>query len=504
MYVIGIDVGTTGAKVVLVDAAGKTIGETTRKYETVQPQSSWFEQDPEDWWIATRDGISEVVARFLDGRSEGITSIGLTGQYHGLVALTEDGSVIRPCILWNDQRTGPQYQSIIDTIGQDGMRRVVASIGGLYSTLCKLLWVRDNEPENYEKIRHVLLPKDYVRFRLTGEFATDVSDASGTAILDVRAREWSEEMCENFGIDTGILPRVYESHEITGTVRSDVAGSLGLPSDVTVVAGAGDQACAALGNGIFDEGVVGLSLGTSGVLYAATNEPRTDPNGRLDAFCHAVPGRWALLGVTNAAAASLAWLVNSFIPANSLSEEEMYRLYGAAAETVPPGSEGLLFLPYLAGERHPHRDPEARGAFFGLNARHEFKHAYRAVMEGVAFSFRDCIEVMRNLGVHDSDMRGTGGGLRSRLWSSIQANVIGRPIKTRPGSDTGAAYGAAMLALVGAGTCRDIYEAGDLTGDFRETASLVPENVNVYDALYQIYKQLYPQLREPMHALSKY
>ncbi len=495
MHVIGIDVGTTGTKVVLIDESGRAIGESTKRYETFQPVPTWFEQEPEDWWSAAREGIQEVLERFLGRERESVAAIGLTGQYHGLVTLDDAGGVVRRCILWNDQRTEKEYKEFVHAVGEEQLLQIVASIGGLYSTVCKLLWLREHEPANYEKVRHLLLPKDYVRYRLTGEFATDVSDASGTALLNVRERSWSGKLCDTLGIDSAILPAVHESHQTTGTVSASIAQQLGLPKSTKVVAGGGDQACAAVGNGIFDEGVVGLSLGTSGVLYAATNVPKADHAGRLDTFCHAVPGRWALLGVTNAAAASLAWLVNSFFPQKWASEADAYRELEKEARNIPPASDNLIFLPYLAGERHPHRDPNARGAFVGLSTRHTSAHAYRAVMEGVAFSFRDCLEVMRSLGVRDEVVRGTGGGLRSGLWSEIQTNIVGRRIDTRRGSDTGAAFGAAMLALVGAGAYEDVYQVNQVVGQFDSGSGASAEQAKRYEQAYLVYTELYKVLR---------
>jgi xylulokinase len=493
--VIGMDVGTTGLKAVLSDETGKIVGQSNQSYEVSQPRANWFEQDPEKWWVAAQAAVAELLVQSAEHSEREIAAIGLSGQYHGLVALDEVGEVVRPAILWNDQRTADQYRYVVEKIGKDTLLNVCASIGGLYWTVCKLLWVKDNEPENYKRVKKMLLPKDYIRYRLSGEFATDVTDASGTGLLDLATRQWSDKLCGLLGVDVEVLPIVYESAEVTGTISSVVANQLGLSEETLVVAGGGDQACAAIGNGIFDEGVIGLSLGTSGVLYAATDEPRTDEDGRLDTFCHAVPNRWALLGVTNSAAASLSWLVDSFFPVLDGEKAQTYARVQELSKSVAAGSGGLVFLPYLAGERHPHRDANARGVFFGLNSQHTQAHAYRAVMEGVAYSFRQCVDIMRGLGVQDREFRGTGGGFRSATWASIQASVLGGPILGRTESDTGAAYGAAILALVGSGEYGSIDEIAQLNNPFVPLSKPEEAERVVYDRLFKLYADIYPRLK---------
>jgi xylulokinase len=499
MHVIGLDIGTTGVKSILLDENGKLAAEATVSHPIHSPQTNWFEQNPEDWWAATQASIRQILASAGLQPAE-VAAIGLSGQYHGLVLLDKGGRVLRPCILWNDQRTHEQAQEVVRRVGAGRLMQIACTRGALYFTACKLLWVREHEPQLYSRAARMLLPKDYIRYRLSGEFATDVSDASGTILLDIAQRKWSPELCRALDIPLEMLPTVHESCQPTGRLSAAVARELGLRPEVLVVGGGGDQACAAVGNGITDQGIVGYSVGTSGVIYAATDEVKTDDGGRVDTFCHAVPGRWALLGVTNSAAASLAWFQQSFA-AHERAEAErqkrsVFALLEEQAAAIRIGADRLFFLPYLGGERHPHQDPNARGAFIGLHSGHGLAHAARAVMEGVAYSFRDCLQIMRGLGVDTREIRGTGGGMKSKLWAEIQANVSGERLLLTTTDEGGAAYGAAILALVGAGRYASVQEACGRLVRFDKQVKPDPEAQALYDRYFQLYRSLYPRLRD--------
>jgi xylulokinase len=498
MHVIGLDIGTTGVKSILLNEEGKLAAEATASYPIHSPQTNWFEQNPEDWWAATEASIRQILSR-AGLRPAEVAGIGLSGQYHGLVLLDKEGRVLRPCILWNDQRTHEQAREVVGKVGAGKLMQIACTRGALYFTACKLLWVRRHEPEVYARSAKMLLPKDYIRYRLTGEFATDVSDASGTMLLNIAERKWSPELCQALDIPLNLLPEVHESCQVTGQLSASAAKGLGLEPGLLVVGGGGDQACAAVGNGITDQGIVGYSVGTSGVIYAATDEVKTDDGGRVDTFCHAVPGRWALLGVTNSAAASLAWFQQSFAAYERAQADQQKRsvfsILEEQAGSVRPGSDKLFFLPYLGGERHPHQDPNARGAFIGLHSGHGLAHAARAVMEGVAYSFRDCLEIMRGLGVDTREIRGTGGGMKSRLWAEIQANVSGERLLLTTTDEGGAAYGAAILALVGARRYASVQEACGRLVRFDKKIKPDPETQARYDRYFQLYRSLYPSLK---------
>ncbi len=499
MHVIGLDIGTTGVKSILLNEEGALAAEATESYPLHSPQTNWFEQNPEDWWAATEASIRQILSR-SGLRPAEVAGIGLSGQYHGLVLLDSAGRVLRPCILWNDQRTHEQAREVVGKVGAKRLMDIACTRGALYFTACKLLWVRKHEPEVYSKAARMLLPKDYIRYRLTGEFATDVSDASGTILLNIAERKWSPELCQALDIPLDLLPAVHESCQVTGQVSAAAAKRLGLAPGLPVVGGGGDQACAAVGNGITDQGIVGYSVGTSGVIYAATDEVKTDDGGRVDTFCHAVPDRWALLGVTNSAAASLAWFQQSFAAQERSQAEQQKRsvfsILEELAGAVRAGSDRLFFLPYLGGERHPHQDPNARGAFIGLHSGHGLAHAARAVMEGVAYSFRDCLEIMRGLGVDTREIRGTGGGMKSRLWAEIQANVSGERLLLTTTDEGGAAYGAAILALVGAKRYASVQEACRRLVRFDKEIRPDPETRRLYDRYFQLYRSLYPRLKD--------
>ena len=485
---VGLDVGTVGARAVAVDSSGEILAEASSEYPLHSPRPGWTEQDPEDWW----EGAKEVLAKVASEAGE-VAGIGLTGQMHGSVFLDSSDRVVRPALLWNDQRTQAQCDAITDAVGPERLISISGNPALTGFQAPKILWLRDEEPENYGRVSRVLLPKDYVRLRLTGEYATDASDAAGTLLLDMRARDWSAEILDALEIPHEWMPEVYEGPENTGALRESVAEELGLPPGIPVAAGGGDNAAAAVGTGIVRPGFVNSSVGTSGVLFAHTEEFKPDPFGRLHAFCHAVPGAYHLMGVTLSAGGSLSWWRK--VPGGDFDE-----LVEAASE-IEPGSEGLVFLPYLSGERTPHLDPNARGAFFGLTARHGVAHMTRAVMEGVVFSLRDSLEIMRELDVPIEDVRATGGGARSALWRHLQADIYGTLIR-RTVADEGPAYGAALLAGVASGTYADMDEATSVVELREEITEPDSERSKVYEEYYEIYRSLYPATSSAMSRLT--
>jgi len=485
---VGLDVGTGGARAVAIDNSGEIVAEASYDYPLHTPHPGWTEQDPEDWW----EGAKVVLAKVASEAGE-VAGIGLTGQMHGSVFLDGSDRVVRPALLWNDQRTQAQCDRITDAVGGERLISISGNPALTGFQAPKIVWLRDEEPENYGRVSRVLLPKDYVRLRLTGEYATDASDAAGTLLLDMRARDWSGEILDALEIPHEWMPEVYEGPETTGALRESVAAQLGLPPNIPVAAGGGDNAAAAVGTGIVGPGLVNSSVGTSGVLFAYTDEFRPDPSGRLHAFCHAVPGAYHLMGVTLSAGGSLSWWREAL-------GGDFDELVGAASE-VPPGSEGLVFLPYLSGERTPHLDPKARGAFFGLTARHGTAHMTRAVMEGVIFSLRDSLEIMRDLDVPIEDVRATGGGARSELWRQLQADIYGTPIR-RTVADEGPAYGAALLAGVASGAYADVNEATSVVELREEITEPNPERSKVYEEYYEAYRSLYPATSSAMLRLA--
>ncbi len=489
---VGVDVGTSGTRALAVTIEGELVAEATRPHELLTPRPGWTEQQPAEWWEACKGVLREVAATV----GEEIVGLGVTGQMHGSVFLDGAGAVIRPALLWNDQRTSGECNEITSRVGEARLLELAGNPALTGFQAPKVLWLARNEPDAYARVESVLLPKDYVRFELTGERATDASDASGTLLLDVRARDWSDEILDALEIPRSWLPRVYEGPEVTATLRDDVAADLGLPRGLPVAAGGGDNAAAAVGVGVVREGLVSTSIGTSGVLFAHRDEFTPDPSGRVHAFCHAVPGAFHLMAVTLSAGGSLSWWRERLGGGASFGD-----LVDEAA-SVEPGAEGLLFLPYLTGERSPHLDPHARGGFVGLTVRHGRAHMTRAVMEGVAFSMRDGLEVMRGLGTPDDDLRAVGGGARSPLWLRLQADVYGRAIR-RTEVDEGPAYGAALLGGVAAGVFADVDGASARVRLRDEVTEPDAERARRYDELYAIYASLYGALRAPMHALGR-
>lgn len=489
---VGVDVGTAGVRALAIDAAGEQLAEAQAGYELLRPEPGWTEQRPGDWWAATREVLREVAAT-VDGE---IAGVGLSGQMHGSVFLDAAGEVLRPALLWNDQRTVEQAAALADRVGEQRLVRITGNPALTGFQAPKILWLRDEEPGRYERLDAVLLPKDYVRLMLTGEHATDASDASGTLLLDARGRTWSDEILEALEIPAAWLPEVHEGPAVTGSLRATVATELGLPEGVPVAAGGGDNAAAAVGVAITREGRVSASLGTSGVVFAHRDVFTPDPSLRVHACCHALPGAYHLMGVTLAAGGALDWW------RSVAGSGESFDSLVAEAAQAPPGAEGLLFAPYLSGERTPHRDPHARGAFLGLSTRHGRAHLTRAVLEGVVFSLRDGLEAMRELGDAPEEIRATGGGARSELWRQIQADVLGVPVR-RPVVDQGPAYGAALLAGMAAGVYAQPGDAEAVVRLRDEIAEPDPSRAARYDELYARYCELYPATREIMHALAR-
>ncbi|MBD0328834.1 MAG: xylulokinase [Thermoleophilia bacterium] len=465
---VGLDVGTTGVKALAVSGRGDVVARAEEAYALSTPRPGWAEQDPEDWWRACERALARVGAS--------ATAIGLSGQMHGLVVLDGDGRVLRPAILWNDQRTGAECEEIERRVGRERLVALTGNRALTGFTAPKLLWLREHEPETYARVAHVLLPKDFVRLRLTGARASDVADASGTLLFDVAGRRWSDEVLAALELPRAWLPTVHESPAVSG------ATGAGVP----VAAGAGDQAAGALGVGVDRPGPVSVALGTSGVVFAALPRFAADSAARVHAFCHAVPGRWHAMGVMLSAAGSLAWLHDALAaPYDELLAE---------AAAWPPGAEGVAFAPYLAGERTPHADPEARGAFVGLSLRHDRGALVRAVLEGVAFGLRDSLDLLRELGVEASVGRVSGGGARSELWLRIVASVLGIPLE-RTVADEGAAYGAALLAGVAGGAFGSVEEAVARCVRVRATVEPDREWQRAYDELYGRFRSLYGALR---------
>jgi xylulokinase len=480
---VGLDVGTTGARAIAIDDAGTIVASASAEYPLLSPHPGWTEQEPSDWWKGSR----EVLARVAADVGGDVAAIGLTGQMHGSVFLDQEHEVIRPALLWNDQRTEAQCDAITERIGAERLIEITGNPALTGFQAPKILWVRDVEPVQFGHVRHVLLPKDYVRFMLTGELATDVSDASGTLLLDVRKRAWSSQILAALEIPRDWLPSVHESASTTGVVSSSVATELGLKPGVPVAAGGGDNAAAAIGTGIVERGLISSSIGTSGVLFAHADKLAIDPSGRLHAFCHAVPNQYHLMAVTLSAGASLRWWRD--ILGGRMTYDDLSELAGSA----PPGADGLFFLPYLTGERTPHLDPNARGAFVGLRAHHSKAHLTRAVMEGVVFSLRDGLDIMRGLGVDVRRARATGGGARSAFWRQLQADIFNLPVE-RTIADEGPAYGAALLGGVASGVYRDVHQAASRVRLAEGINEPDTDRVRQYQSIYGTFRQLYPAL----------
>ncbi len=502
-YLLGIDIGTSGTKVIAIDENGHLIASATREYPLYTPRPLWAEQNADDWWDATCACLQEIVGEIP---AEEIAGIGLSGQMHGLVMLDAADKPLRPAILWCDQRTQKQCDWITETVGRDTLVAETCNPVLTGFTAPKIIWVRDHEPEIYQRARKYLLPKDYIRLRLSGAFATEVSDASGTSLLNVPERRWSDKVLSALQIDRNYLPEVYESCEVSGQVSELGARATGLRVGTPIVGGGGDQAAGAVGNGIVQSGIISVTTGTSGVVFAFADKPTVDPDLRVHTFCHAVPDKWHIMGVMLSAGGSLRWYRDELCAPEkrvaSLIGVDPYEIIAKEAERVAPGSEGLIFLPYLTGERTPHPDPNARGAWIGLTVRHGKAHLARSVMEGVSFGLRDSLEILRSMNVSIGNVRASGGGARSSLWRQIQADTFNYPLSTI-NVDEGPALGAALLAGVGAELYSSVVEACSSVIKVVSSTPVIEENARVYEKQYQIYRALYPALKDSFEALSE-
>lgn len=503
---LGIDIGTSGTKTIAMQEDGRILASSTFEYPLSCPRPGWSEQNPSHWWEASVKGVRAVLkaGKIKPGSVKGI---GLSGQMHGSVFLDRSHEVIRPALLWNDQRTVAECEEIEQKAG--GRKKLIGMVANpalTGFTAPKILWLRNNEPRHYQKLAQVLLPKDYIRLKLTGEFATEVSDASGTLLLDVKKRRWSKRLLSLLELDPGLFPAVYESEDVTGKLNEAAASQMGLPVGVPVVGGAGDQAAGAIGNGIVKKGVVSATMGTSGVVFAHSDDVQIDPEGRVHTFCHAVRGKWHVMGCVLSAGGSLQWYRNQLgeaeVRAAKRKKIDPYDLIIEQAAKAPAGSEGLIFLPYLTGERTPHADPHARGAWIGLSLRHSRNHLIRSVIEGATYAMRDCLEIIEGMQIPVRQIRLSGGGARSPFWREIQASIYGKKVCTI-NAEEGPAYGVALLAASGTGAYKDVVEA------CRETISVVSETAPdrkakaIYNKFYPTYGSLYQNLKSDFSDLAK-
>ncbi len=496
---LGLDVGTSGVKGIVINARGDIAASAFSAYALSTPRPNWAEQDPDDWWKATL-----LTLKSLAGQSDvrNVEGIGLSGQMHSLVLLDKDFRVLRPAILWCDTRNSQECEWLNESIGEERLRDLAANPAMEGFTLPKILWVRDHEPRIYDRIRHVLLPKDFIRWKLTGEFFSDFSDASGTLAFDVRNRVWSEEILSRLSIPRMWLPDVQESSEVSGCLSAEVSRLTGFPAKIPVVAGGADNACAALGAGIVREGQVLASIGTSGVMIAHEDSPGVEPRMRVHTFCHSVPGKWFLIGVVLMAGGAFRWFKDVFggeeiKEAHSLGSDP-YDVISQRAEKAPPGCEGLFFQPYLAGERTPHRSASARASFVGATLRHSKPFFARAVLEGITYAMRDSLEIIKSVGIGVSQVRLAGGGARNQFWRQLQADVYGSDVAL-VNSPEGPAFGAALLAAAGTKFFTSPAEAAEETVRVTEVVSPQPDAVRLYDEFFAIYSSLYPAL-DPVYS----
>jgi xylulokinase len=502
---LGIDIGTSGTKTLAINPEGKILAEATECYPSYHPKPLWSEQEPEDWWQATVKTIRAVVAKGKLKPAE-VKAIGLSGQMHGSVFLDKQDRVIRRALLWNDQRTFAECAEMEKRVGgRRNLIKLVANPALTGFTAPKILWLRNHEPRHFAKTVKVLLPKDDVRRRLTGEYATDVSDASGMLLLDIAKRDWSKPLLSKLELDASLFAKCHESEEVTGKLTRTTAAELGLTTDCVVVGGAGDCAAGAVGNGIVRTGSLSTSIGTSGIMFVHSDKMEFDPAGRLHTFCHAVRGKWHMMGVSLSGGGCLQWFRNRLcqaeVAAAALGGDDCYATLNDEAGDIPPGSEGLFFLPYLSGERTPHADPDARACFIGLTLAHGRGHMVRAVMEGVAYAMRDSLTIIRDLGVPVRQIRASGGGSRSPLWRQIQADVFGQKVVTL-NAEEGPAYGVALLAAVGAGAFRNVEEACDATIEVVKQTPVNRRAAAYYDRGFPLYQNLYRSLKDDFKRIA--
>lgn len=503
-FLLGIDIGTSGTKTVLFDESGNTVASALSEYPLYQPNIGWAEQDPEDWWNATVITIKKVIHKSGVNSSD-IKGVGLSGQMHGAVLLDSDNNVLRKSIIWCDQRSHKECEQITSIVGREKLISITANPALTGFTASKIMWVKNNEPQIFDRVKKILLPKDYIRYKLTGEFATEVSDASGMQLMDIPKRQWSGEILQKLEIDSNMLGKLYESYEISGNVNKLASELTGLKEGTPVAGGAGDQAAGAVGNGIVKSGVISSTIGTSGVVFAYTDKVSIDPKGRVHTFCHAVPNTWHIMGVTQGAGLSLKWFRDNFCIEEKRTAELMgidpYVLMDQEAEKIQPGSKGLIYLPYLMGERTPHLDPDAKGVFFGLSALHEKPDMIRSVMEGVVYSLKDCLEIIKDMNVEIKEVRASGGGGKSKLWRQMQADVFGTGITTINSSE-GPALGVALLAGVGAGIYKSVEEACDTAIKVKSVQQPDMSNTEKYSEFYKIYTKLYTSLKDNYSELA--
>jgi xylulokinase len=503
MAYLGIDVGTGGTRALVIDAQGNVVASASAEHQHfASPKPGWAEQDPRDWWQACGAAVRKALE--TSGiRAEDIACVGFSGQMHGAVLLDASDEVVRPALIWCDQRSEAQSVELEKLFGREALIRLTCNPPLTNFTLTKFLWVRENEPQAWARVAHVMLPKDYVRFRLTGDRAIDMADASGTLLLDVANRRWSKEVLTKTGIKENLLPALFESPDVCGKVCAAGAEATGLRAGTPVVAGAGDQAAGAVGMGIARVGAVSATIGTSGVVFASTDRPAMDPAGRLHTFCHAIPGRWHVMGVTQAAGLSLRWYRDNFGAASPGVQKpavqgkdgrDPYDVFAEEAAAAPAGSEGALWAPYLMGERTPHLDPNARAALVGLTASHTRAHVIRAILEGVAFSLKDSFTIFEEMKIPVTSIRLGGGGARSPLWRQIQADVYGREVEI-VAAEEGAAYGAAILAGTGAGAWSSVEQACDAIVRVAKRIAPNQKDLPAMQNAYQTYRKIYPALR---------
>ncbi len=500
---LGIDIGTSGTKTLLINETGKILAEATAKYPLYHPKPLWSEQNPEDWWKATVKTVRSTIKQ-AKVKPADVKAIGMSGQMHGSVFLDRQNEVIRPALLWNDQRTAAECEEIERRAG--GRKRLIKMVANpalTGFTAPKILWLRNNEQKNFAKTTKVLLPKDFVRLRMTGEFATDVSDASGMLLLDVSKRDWSKKLLSKLELDSDLFARCYESEEVTGTLTRQAAKSLGLTTDCLVVGGAGDCAANGIGTGVVKRGSLSTSIGTSGIMFVHSDKVEIDPEGRLHTFCHAVRGKWHMMGVSLTGGGALQWFAGKLCAEVGAGQKNVdpYVVLNREAAKVENGSEGLFFLPYLAGERTPHADPDARGCFVGLTLKHGRGHLARAIMEGVTYAMRDSLEIIREMGVPVRQIRVSGGGSKSKLWRQMQADVFGKPAATI-NAEQGPAFGVALLAAVGAGAYKDIVEACSANIKVVSETPVDRKARRCYDRAFPISQDLYRSLKKDFKSIS--